>query len=193
MKLHYTPRSHFSRKVRILVAGLGLDVELLDVGNVAADDPHVFGQNPLMKVPTLLDGDEHIFDSDHIAQSLVWCHAPDDEFAVLTEDCQLLNARAVMNGAMAAEVEIILARRTGIDTAKHRRFEKHFAAIRSALDWLERRADSLPEAPSYAGFHLVSLWDHLALHDLVVLEHPRLHEHVARLSALPYVAPSAPR
>ena len=35
MKLYYTPRSHFARKVRILAAALKLDFELIDVGNVA--------------------------------------------------------------------------------------------------------------------------------------------------------------
>jgi len=70
MKLYFTPRSHFSRKVRILLHAWKLEVELIDVGNVGATSSHAFGPNPLMKVPTLLDGGPSIFDSDHIAQYL---------------------------------------------------------------------------------------------------------------------------
>ena len=36
MKLYFTPRSHFSRKVRMLLQAWRLEVELIDVGNVVA-------------------------------------------------------------------------------------------------------------------------------------------------------------
>src|SRR5688572_19364517 len=101
MKLYFTPRSHFSRKVRILVDAWKLEVELLDVGNVASMGSEAFGPNPLMKVPTLVDGSSSIIDSDHIAQYLVRRHDPQDAFGVLTNDVELLNARAIMNGVMA--------------------------------------------------------------------------------------------
>lgn len=67
LRLICTPRSHFSRKVRLLLDALGEPVELLDAGNVADDDARAFGPNPLMKVPTLLDGARAVFESDHIA------------------------------------------------------------------------------------------------------------------------------
>ena len=74
MQLIYTPRSHFSRKVRILLAALGLEAELIDAGNVAEAEPAAFGANPLMKVPTLVDEGRAVFDSDHIAAYLVHRH-----------------------------------------------------------------------------------------------------------------------
>lgn len=193
MKLYFTPRSHFSRKVRILLDAWSLQVETIDVGNVAAASAEAFGPNPLMKVPTLIDGDRSIFDSDHIARYLVRQHDPSDSFGVLLEDVDLLNARAVMNGVMAAEVELILARRTGLDTTTHRRFDKSLESIGAGLGWLETHAQVFPQRPSYAGFHLTCVWDHLTLYRVVDLEYDRLREHVARLSALPYVAASAPR
>jgi glutathione S-transferase len=113
MRLYYTPRSHYSRKVRMLMGGLHLATELVNVGNVAESNSALFGENPLMKVPTLVDGDKTIFDSDNIAQYLVRTYDRKDTFQVLTTKIDELNARSVMNGVMAAEVELIMAERTG--------------------------------------------------------------------------------
>lgn len=191
LQLIYTPRSHFSRKVRLLLDGLGIEAALVDAGNAAALDPAGFGPNPLMKVPTLIDGGRAVFESDHIAAHLVRTRDPGDRFGVLTADVDALNARAVMNGAMAVEVELVLGARSGLDTS-HPRFDKMRASLVAALDWLERGHEVFGDAPDYLGFHLVSLWDHVALYDLVPLEHPRLRARVERLSALPYVGASRP-
>ncbi|MCG8503215.1 MAG: glutathione S-transferase [Sphingomonadales bacterium] len=193
MRLFYTPRSHFSRKVRILLSALNLNVELMDAGNVADSDHEPFGPNPLMKVPTLVDGSQTIIESDHIAQYLVNQYDPGDRFGVLTQDVQQLNARSVMNGVMAAEVELILAQRTGIETDKLQRFNKIRESIVSGLNWLEQHPDHFPEEPTYSGFHLVCMWDHLKFYDTVPLHHTRLEETVALLSERNYVADTAPR
>ena len=193
MKLFYTPRSHFSRKVRILLDAWSFDVELVDVGNVADADVGVFAGHPLMKVPTLVNEDEWMIDSDHIARYLTKAVDPADRFGVLADDVATLNQRAVMNGIMAAEVEVILAARTGIDIQAHRRFHKLRQAMTNGLEWLERRVDTLPNHPTYLGFHAVCLWDHLVLYGLVPLPYDRLQAYVSGLSKLPFVDRSAPR
>ena len=71
MKLYATPLSHFSRKVRVLMDLYSLPYDLIDIGNVASSDVRDFGNNPMMKVPTLVDDDCWIIESDHIAQYLV--------------------------------------------------------------------------------------------------------------------------
>ena len=160
MRLYYTPRSHFSRKVRILISALGLEVELIDVGNVGNLSKDMFGSNPLMKVPTLVDNECTIFDSDHIAQYLVRKYSRSDPFNVLTADIIFLNARAVMNGAMSAGVEIVLAERSGIDTNVYERFDKLRAIITNSFDWLEANAKALELLDSpvdYTNFHLTCL------------------------------------
>lgn len=189
-----TPRSHFSRKVRLLAAGLGLPLDLVDAGNVAECEPAAFAANPLMKVPTLIaDDGQRVFDSDHIAAWLVRRHDPHDRFGVLTDDVDLLNARAVMNGVMAAEVELILAARTGIDVDAHARFGKLRASMLAGLDWLEAHDDVFPRDAAYATFHLLALLDHVVFYGLVPLVHPRLAAVVAELAARPEFAASAPR
>lgn len=188
--LYYTPRSHFSRKVRILLDAWQLETNLVDVGNVA--DALAFGDNPLMKVPCLVDDEVWIIDSDHIARYLVGRSDPADRFGVLTQDPAQLNLRAIMNGVMAAEVELLLAERGGLDTRKHDRFHKIRRSIRNGLQWLESNVSLIPDRPSYAGFHLVCMWDHLALYQTVKLEYAQLEKCVAQWSSLPYVAASAP-
>ena len=103
-----------------------------------------------------------------------------------------LNARAVMNGVMSTEVELILAERSGIDTRALARFDKMRAAIDAGLAWLERHADAFPAQPSYLAFHLVAMWDHLALYGPCPLDYPRLHAIVARTGQLSLVAANRP-
>lgn len=192
MKLFYTPRSHFSRKVRILAAFLAIDLDLLDVGNVADQQVNQFGPNPLMKVPTLLDGEITVMDSDHIAQYLVRKSGSLDRFQVFTQEVNHLNARAVMNGIMAAEVELILAMRTGLDIDGLQRFSKLKASMHSGIEWLEANAGIFPEQPTYLAFHLVSMWDHLLFYNIMPLDPCQLGELTRRYSQDPKIAATAP-
>lgn len=191
MQLICTPRSHFSRKVRLLLSALGIDIELIDAGNVGERSAG-FGPNPLMKVPTLLDEGRVVFDSDHIAAYLARRHDPGDRWQVLTIDTDVLNARAVLNGVMGQEVELILAARSGIDTAAQPRYDKLREGMAQGLAWLEQRSELFADSPAYLGLHLVSLWDHLALYRLMALDYPRLRTIVERYSGLPWVAASRP-
>lgn len=193
MQLIYTPRSHFARKVRILMAALGLNAELIDAGNVADAAPAQYGPNPLMKVPTLLDAGITVFESDHIAAYLVRTRDPADRFDVLTSDVDRLNARAVLNGVMAQEAEVILAERTGIETRGLPRFDKMRDGISAGLAWLEQHDALFAGAPDYLGFHLVAAWEHMARFGPVPLDaYTRLRTHVERYCAFDFIAASAP-
>ncbi len=193
MKLYYTPRSHFSRKVLILINAWEIDVQLIDVGNVATSSTGTFGGNPLMKVPTLVEDKLWIIDSDNIAQYLVRKHDLQDRFEVLTTDIHTLNARAILNGIMSADVEILLARRTGIDTSLYQRFDKTIETIKTGLDWLEYNVAIFTTRPTYLCFHLVCMWDHLSLYKTLDLNYSRLEKHVNKLSQLSFVAANAPK
>lgn len=191
LQLIHTPRSHFARKVRLLLAALDVDVELVDAVNAAEANPERFGPNPLLKVPTLLDGDRPVFESDHIAMHVVRTRDPGDRFDVLTTDVDVLNARAVLNGVMALEVELILGARSGLDTAQPR-FTKMREAIERSLAWVEAHAAVFERPPSYLGFHLLAMRDHIALYDLVPLRYPQLQAHADAISRQPYSAASRP-
>lgn len=192
MKLYYSPLSHFSRKIRILLAALGQDVALIDVCNVADMSTENFGQNPLMKVPTLVDGDITIFESDHIAQYLIQQYDPNDQFKVMIKAVQAMNARAVMNGIMSAEVELILAQRSGLDISGHVRYEKIQKSITQGLQWLDGNAQLFETPDCYLSFHLVAMWDHLLHYQLVKMDYHHLQYKVTKISELNCVKISAP-
>lgn len=192
MQLYYTPKSHFARKVRLLLAALNIEVDYIDVGNVAELSIDGFGPNPLMKVPTLIDDNQTVFDSDNIARYIVNKYDNDDQFNVLKLTTEQLNAQVVMNGIMAAEVELILAQRTGLDIIEHQRFIKIKASIMNGLNWLEQHADTFSDKPGYLNFHLVAMWDHLVLYHLVMLNYPKLSSYVELLSKHSYIAKSDP-
>ena len=193
MLIYGTPRSHFTRKVRLILDHLGCDYEMIDIGNAADADPAAFGDSPLMSVPVLRDGDATVFDSDHIAAHIARTRDPDDQFEILTDDAATLNARAVLNGAMAAEVRLVLGERTGLKTAGAPYFEKARAVIANAATWLEARADLLnAERPRYLDFHFISFWDHARFYRLVDVDRTRLGEVAARLSANDLINRSAP-
>lgn len=175
--LYATPLSHFSRKVRLLLDSFQLTYQFVDVGNVAQSDQQVFGNNPLMKVPALTDGERWFIESDHIAQYLVRTYDPQDRFRVCEKDWSRLNMRAVMNGIMQEEVKLILAERTGVPVQDYSFFRKTRQAIIQGLEWLEQHAsefDSLQ--PGYLEFHLVCLLEHLMYYKIVDLHTPQLQK-----------------
>lgn len=193
MQLFVTARSHFSRKVRLLLDHYGLEYELIDVGNAADQNMELFQGNPLMQVPVLRDKDLWLIESDHIAAHIVRRHDPHDRFRVLADDTAILNTRAVINGIMADEVKIVLAERTGLDTQPHAFFQKARAAIENGLQWLEGQAVFFDtEHPGYLEFHLVSLWDHLKIYGLVPLDYPALGSIAQELNRQEATARSQP-
>lgn len=192
MKLYGTARSHFTRKVRLLLDHLGHDYAMIDIGNVADADPEIFSNNPLMSVPVLRDGGVQLIESDHIAAYLVRTYDSADQYKVLTTQIEHLNARAVFNGAMAAEVRLVLAERTGLETRTAVYFEKARRVISNALDWCEEQPDLFsPDAPTYLDFHFISLWDHAHFYELVEGGWPRLQDLARRLSASDLIQRSA--
>ncbi len=183
MELVGTPLSHFTRKVRLVLDHLGQDYDFIDVGNVADADQSLFADNPLMSVPVLRDQALTLFDSDHIAAYIVRRYDPQDRFNVLTTDPNILNARAILNGAMAAEVRLVLAERTGLKTDGAAYFDKSRAIVIHALDWCEARVAMFnPERPDYLGFHFISCWDHIHAYQLAGGDWPGLSRLADRLS-----------
>ncbi|WP_440957165.1 glutathione S-transferase family protein [Oceanicaulis sp. LC35] len=192
MKLIGTPRSHFTRKVRLLLDHWDAPYAFEDVGDVSQADPARFCGNPAMSIPVLEEGAVWLIESDHIAQHLSKRFDPQDRLKVRRSDPETLNRRAILNTIMSQEVKLVLGKRTGLETQGAAYFDKARAAILHGLDWLEVRADTFDaEAPGYGEFHFIAAWEHLALYDTVPLTQPRLKTLADRLAARPLIAKSA--
>jgi glutathione S-transferase len=196
-QLYGTPVSHFTRKIRILLAELGVAFDFVRASSVLGTSPSPYGNNPLLRVPTLVDGAETVFDSDHIARYLVGKHDAEDRFRVRSERASDLNRLAVVTGIMNDEVVLILAKRGGLaDVDGVAYFRKLRAAIDAGLAWLD--GDGALETGAadftYIDIATVCMWQHLRHYALVpdLDRHARLAARVARFADRPSVAGTTP-
>ncbi len=181
--MYYTPLSHFARKVRILLERYKLPYKLNNVGNVADSDIALFGHNPLMKIPTLVDGSTWVTDSDVISQYIVKTYDAEDRYDVLTFDWAKLNMRTVLNGIMQEEVKFLLAKRTGVPVEQYKYFDKMTKVIQGGLTWVNDNAKLFDASRvGYLEFHLLCLWDHLEYYNLLdTRTYPSLQEIILQL------------
>ena len=189
-----TPLSHFTRKIRVLLLELGVEFEFVRAPGVLSTAPSTYGDNPLLRVPTLVHEGRTIIESDHIARYIVARFDPADRFGVRSEDVDDMNRLAVMNGVMANEVVPILAKRgglAGVDDAVY--FQKLKRAIGEGLAWLDARIDVDDDGFDWRDIVLACMWQHLEHYALVPLgDFVRIHARVARLAARTSIASTTP-
>jgi glutathione S-transferase len=195
VKLHGTPLSHFTRKVRILLAELDVPFEMVWARSVLAPTPDAYADNPLMRVPALVDGDQLVIDSDHIARHVVARFDPGDRLGVRSERVDDLNTLAVLDGIMDNEVVLLLAKRGGVSELEGvAYFRKLFSAIDRGLAWLDGHIDPDADRFDYRDVTLICLWQHLVHYQLIpgLDRYPRIAARVARFAERPSVAASTP-
>lgn len=199
MRLHLTPQSHFSRKVRIVLAELGISCELVHAPNLLSEDPAHFGGNPILRVPVLEDGDDWVIESDAIVRYLLERHdAGNDRFAFFSMTVAQRNALAMISATMGAEVELLLSQRSGLG-AEHEGvyFRRYRVVIRECMSWLEERGPALwPECDlSYLDIALACMLDHLRYNDMMprLPECRWLSERAARHAMRPSFASTSPQ
>jgi len=189
------PLSHFTRKIRILFAELGVDYEFDRSRSVLATDPAAFGDNPLRRVPTLVIGDDIIIESDHIARYVVGAFDPGDRFGVRSERVNDLNRLAVINGIMDNEVVLILAKRGGfmeIESVAY--FRKLAAGIDEGLAWLDRETVPDRDGFDYRDIAMICMWQHVVHYGIATrLEwYSRISARVDRFAERPSIASTTP-
>jgi glutathione S-transferase len=194
-QLYGTPLSHFTRKIRILLAELGVEFDFVRAPSILATSTATYGDNPLMRVPTLVHGGETVIESDHIARYVVDTYDPGDRFRVKSGRVEDLNRLAVVNGIMDNEVVLILAKRGGLtDVAGVAYFRKLATAIDTGLAWLDGHID-----PDDAGFHYgdiatICMWQHATHYKIAqgLDGYRRIAARVARFAERPSVVGTAP-
>ena len=151
LRLHFTPGSFFSRKVRIVLAEKGLAYEPRVEDTSRQRSPESFAAiNPVLKVPVLIDGDLTLFESDLIIEYLLRNYpgsAPDAAVPLLAsemtrpahhwEDAKTL---IVLNDAADTMLNLRYWKANGIDVQAVDYGRKQQSRFHSCLDWLEQRA-----------------------------------------------------
>lgn len=152
MKLYWSSRSPFVRKVMVAAHEVGLAGRIRTervVVSAAAPNAEVMAVNPLNKIPTLvLDDGTALYDSRVICEHLDTLHAGPKLFPADTRArWTALRRQALGDGLM----EVIVLRLGEQGRAQAMQSEKHLAAYRlkitTALDRLEGEADSLAGPP----------------------------------------------
>lgn len=197
LQLIGTPLSHFTRKVRILLAELGVPFTFARAPGVLAAAPASYGGNPLMRVPTLIDGEVTLFESDHIARYVVRRHDPGDRLGVLSDRVEDLNRLALINGVMANEVVLILARRGGLEDIEGvAYFRKLGAAIDLALAAIDHDLAQVAADRdlAYRDVALICMWQHLEHYRLRpdLSRYAQIAAQVARFAERPSIASTTP-
>lgn len=152
MKLHWSPRSPFVRKVMIAAHEAGVADRIACVRSVAAatkPNPEIMRDNPLSKIPTLvLDDGTPLYDSPVICEYLDTLHdgpklfpaEPGPRFAALRR-------QALGDGLL----ETLLLWRGELMRPEEQRSQVHLAAFAtkagSALAAIEADAGALADAP----------------------------------------------
>ncbi len=194
MKLYATQLSHFSRKVRVLLDLYSVPYEIIDAGNVAESNVEAFGNNPVMKVPTLVDGSDWLIESDHIANYIVDKFDSSDRYEVKLRTVLDMNIRAILNEVMAEEVKIVLGKRTKIPIEQYSFFDKALLSIEKGLEWLNQNFPAVDQgAIKYRDIHLVCLCQHLAYNKIVSLDrYEHLNACVATVANTPEIQKTSP-
>ena len=153
MKLHWSPRSPFVRKVMIAAHELGLVERLTCVRTVAATTrPHaeLMEENPLSKIPTLvLEDGTVLYDSRVICEYLDSLHGPRLVPAGGSERMTALRRQALGDGFL----DFLLLLRNERERAHPS--DVHLATFntkrKAVLAALEREADALAVSPFTIG------------------------------------------
>lgn len=150
MKLHASNVTPYGRRVRIVLAELGLAYERDTAGASQRPLPELERLNPALRVPILEDGGRVLAESNLIIDYLLATYpgrsldAPAPLLAASTlrpehpwEDRALL---AALDALLEATVNLRQLALSGVSAQQSSYLQRHQERIRSLLDWLEGRA-----------------------------------------------------
>jgi glutathione S-transferase len=198
MKLHWSPRSPFVRKVMIVVHERGLLDRIHCVRTVAAmTKPHaeLMQDNPLSKIPTLvLDDGRVLYDSPVICEYLDGLGAPKLFPAEPKARFEALRRQALGDGFL----DMLVTLRNERERAHPSELHMASTAVRKAavLQSLEHEADALGTAPFGIGHIAIgcalSYLDFRFADEDWRKDHPRIARWHATFAARPSVHATEP-
>ncbi len=149
MKLYFSPHSPYVRKVMACAVARGIEARIKRVISKPFDLPaDLLADNPLSKVPTLVTDDGlALFDSPVICEYLdVVGDAPPLFPQSGPDRWMALKFQALADGILDAAVRRLLEERLPQDEARSAFSARQKAAIKRALNLLDRDADALQGA-----------------------------------------------
>jgi glutathione S-transferase len=200
MKLHWSPRSPYVRKVMVVAHELGLADRLERVRTVVGGTtPHLelMRENPLGKIPTLVLGDGTIiYDSPVVCEYLDTLHDGPKLFPTWPERLTALRLLALGDGML----DIALALLSERFRPAERQSEPHMALwrakLRSCADALEGEANALAGSAfsiGHIGIGIALSYLDFRFGDLAWRDgHPRLAAWHATFEARPSVVANPP-
>ncbi len=196
MKLLYTPRSPYARKVRVVAIEKGIGLELISE-DLVNKSPELVKANPLGKIPTLiLDNGQAIFDSSVICEYLDSIRSkpalipsdPHQRIAILT-------LAAAADGLMDVTVAMFMEKarhpkdfNAALIAANEITVKRCFAYFDGQVEqWKELNIASigLASAIGYLNFRMPQLWRST--------DYPRLARWYEEFSKRPSIQETAPR
>ena len=196
MKLLYTPRSPYARKVRVVAIEKGIELGLVSE-DLVNKSPGLVKANPLGKIPTLiLDSGQTVFDSPVICEYLDSIQPkpalipkdPDKRFAVLT-------LAAAADGLMDVTVAMFMekvrhpndfnAAFIAANEVTVKRCFAYFETQTAQLKELSIGSIGLASAIGYLNFRMPQLWRST--------DYPRLARWYEELSNRPSMRETVPK
>lgn len=147
IKLFFGPISPYTRKVRIMLAELGVDFEQ-DRTDLANPSEEFLAVNPNRRIPALSDGETHLFESNVILDYLLQKYGraglgnPPLASAMVRQD-HLWEVTAILNTietTLDSGLNIFQFSKENIGPDQSAYLGAEQRRIQSNLDWLEQRA-----------------------------------------------------
>lgn len=196
MKLLYTPRSPYARKVRVVAIEKGIELELVSE-DLINKSPGLVKANPLGKIPTLiLDNGQTIFDSpvicaylDHLKiKPALIPNDPHNRIAILT-------LAAAADGLMDVTVAMFMEKVRHPKDFNAAFIAANEATVKSSFVYFDERVEQLKglsiasiglaSAIGYLNFRMPQLWQST--------DYPRLARWYEELSKRPSMKETAPK
>lgn len=153
MKLLWSPRSPYVRKVMILVHELGLADRIECIRAVATPrgvpNPVISGVNPLGKIPVLLrEGRPPLFDSRVIAEALIALAPGGDRLLPGAGEARLIQLRwQALGDGLTENLLLWRIERTGVSGGDLGSIASYRAKVVATMEVLEQEAPALAASP----------------------------------------------
>ena len=196
MKLLYTPRSPYARKVRVAAIEKGIKLELVSA-DLVNKSPELVKANPLGKIPTLiLDNGQTVFDSPVICEYL---DSIQPKPALVPNDPQqriiILTLAAAADGLMDVTVAIFMEKARHPKDFNAALIAANEATVKRSFAYFEERVGQLKElniasiglasAIGYLNFRMPQLWPQT--------DHPKLARWYEEFSKRPSMRETTPK